>query len=223
MNFAFFAFDREQNSITSGSTRTSFYRRSVCGKSSPLGEQRQIAAAGESVDGAVAEVEAGAVAALTVTEEGRAGGLGGCLVLGHDSHAGLPDQRVERGPRTRVAVTPGEDQAGLEQADGCEQVAIRFDDDPQEGVRFGFRAQNRDQRRAIDDDHAGRPFFIVEIGVGQQVVALQPGSAAQADRAQLIKAHSRLCSPGGAASDAIGDELGADLLQHGAHTGARGW
>ena len=51
---------------------------------------------------------------------------------------------------------PGEYHAGFQEADRREQTMIG--DDLRKVVRFGLTAEDRDQRRAADDNHTGRPF-----------------------------------------------------------------
>ena len=46
---------------------------------------------------------------------------------------------------------------GLDDAECRQQAAIRFGNQPQKAVGLRLPAQNGDERRAVNDDHTGKP------------------------------------------------------------------
>lgn len=167
---------------------------------------------GERIGRAAAQIEGGWVPAPAMPQEGRPRGSG--------------KLRVESRPCFGSARMPGQYHAGFEPAHRGQQAAVRCGDAAKEIVRFRLPAQDRNQRRAVDDDHAGRPFSSYRSAAANSARPLQPGGAMQTDFPQIRKARAGIrkaragIRPGGTATaDPIDDEFRAGPLQNFANLG----
>ena len=125
----------------------------------PLEEKGKIMCLGKGVAGAVTEIQSSGMPPLAEADESLA--RQGGLVCGKRDNLDPCsfDQLIKAGPGVWRRATPGQHHAGFQKTDAGEQAAVGGDDPGEEIVSIRLAAQDGDQHRRIEDDHAGRPLL----------------------------------------------------------------
>ncbi len=121
-------------------------------------EQRRAFRFRKRVRRAVAEIQSRWMPALAVFVEGGSCDGGLPSVERNDLDLGAPDQCIQEPPRCLILDAACQNHRRFEESDGGHNDRFRRAYSFGEKKRVRFVLQNRNQRRAIDRNHAGKPF-----------------------------------------------------------------
>lgn len=128
------------------------------GKIIAFEQQRNAAALGQSVGGTVPEIERRRMPPFAVAQERLPGGQRQGMILRDHRHRRMCDEVIEVSPAGSVACPASQNHARFKEGNRREKTVIRRGNDFEKPIRLDLPHDYRDERRAVDDDHAGRPF-----------------------------------------------------------------
>lgn len=122
-------------------------------------EQRYVHALCQGVGGAIADVQAGGMAALSERLKGSKGELALRVVERDDLDFGTVDEVSQRSQPIRTT-TRRNDDAGFEQRHRGDHLALSVSKEVAETSFLRLIEQDREQCRGIDDNHSGTPYSL---------------------------------------------------------------